>query len=295
MCTQSQIQNMSQRTVFNSYSIYSYRKFVKAKIQIINLERLSLSKKQKIKEIQVSEKQLEALLIKDLSVIDPKLRFLGRQIETDSGFLDVLALHEEDNGLALIELKVKEDDGQLFQAVRYYDWVKSRIELIRRSYNKEIDIHVDPWIILVAPSFSENLKKVARYISVDYLSLYEYSVLQLSNGDKWVFCKDIDYGEPYEPREIPTIDGHLNYITNQKVRSICSDALSTLKKSGIEVQPKRGKINLLLGSKIIGKVRCRKQFFKIASVLTGEWSDYHYIYTKKDWRSFFKKEIKPFI
>ena len=252
-------------------------------------------KKEKVKEIQVSEKELEALLIKDLSVIDPKLRFLGRQIETDSGFLDVLAFYEEDNGLVLIELKVKEDDGQLFQVVRYYDWVKSRIELIRRSYKKEIDVNVDPWVILVAPSFSENLKKVARYINIDFLNLYEYSVLELPNGDKYVFCKEIDYGEPYEPKEIPTIEAHLNYITNENIRLICSNALSTLKDNGIEVQPKRRKMNLLIDAKIIGKIRCRRQFFKIASSLRGEWIDYHYIYTHKDWDSFFKKEIKPFI
>ena len=207
----------------------------------------------------------------------------------------MLAFHEEDNGLALIELKIKEDDRQLFQAIRYYDWVKSRIELIRRSYKKDVDVSVDPWVILVAPSFSENLKKVARYISVDFLSLYEYSVLQLANGNKYVFCKDVDYGEPYEPKEIPTVEGHLNYIINEKIRSICSNVLSTLKDYDIEAQPKRGKINLLLGSKIIGKIRCRRQFFKVASSLTGQWSDYCNVYTKKDWNSFFKKEMKPFI
>jgi len=252
-------------------------------------------KKQRVEEIEVTEKKLEALLVKDLSVIDPKLSFLGRQIETDSGFLDVLAFHEEDNGLALMELKVKEDDGQLFQAIRYYDWVKSRIELIGRSYGKEIDVDVDPWVILVAPSFSENLRKVARYIDIDYLSLFEYSVLQLSDGYKYVYCKDVDYGEPYEPKKIPTIEGKLSYITDENVKSIFLNALSTLKDNGIEVQPRRRRISLLHDSKVIGKIRCRRQFFKIASSFRGEWSDYYNIYTREDWNSFLKKEIKPFI
>ena len=250
--------------------------------------------KEKVEELPVSEKELEALLVKDLSVIDPSLVFLGRQIETDSGFLDMLALDKEEKSLVLLELKVKQDDEQLFQAIRYYDWVKSRIELIRRSYRKEIDVNTDPWVILVAPSFSEDLKKVARYVSMP-LNLCEYTVLKLPNGDKYVYCKDIDYGEPYEPKQIPTIDGHLNYITDENVRSILSSALSAFRENGIEVQPRKRKINLLSGADRIGTIRCRRTFFKIKSSLRGEESDYSYIYNQKDWDAFYKKEVEPYV
>ena len=253
-----------------------------------------MKEKAKVKQIRVSEKELEALLIQDLNAIDPSLEFLGRQIETDSGFLDVLAFNKEEKYIVIIELKVKQDDGQLFQAIRYYDWARSRIELIKQSYKKEIDINADGWLVLLAPSFSENLKKVARYINLP-LTLFEYSVLELPEGEKYLICKDIDYGEPYEPREIPTIEGHLNYITDKNVRLVCSDALQSLENKKIEVQPKRGRLNLLVNSEIIGRVRCRRDFFKIRTGFRGKWTDYHNIYTRKDWDSFFKKKIKPFI
>lgn len=252
-------------------------------------------KKGKIKEIKVKEKELESLLIKDLSVIDDELKILGRQIETDSGVLDVLAFYQENKSLAIMELKVEEEDRQLFQVIRYYDWVKSRIELIRRSFRKDIDTSIDPWVILIAPSFSEELKKVARYVCIPYLSLFEYSVLELPNGEKHVFCKDVDYGEPYEQKEIPTVQGHLDYITEENVKLTFSNALSVLKENGIEVQPRIRSLTLLIGSKIIGRIRCRRNFFKVKSSLREGQDTYHIINTQEEWDSFFKKRIRPFI
>lgn len=250
--------------------------------------------KGKVREIQVKEKELEALLIKDLSVINGELKFLGRQIETDSGILDILAYYQKDKSVALIELKVEEDDGQLFQVIRYYDWVKSRIELIRRSYRKDIDTSIDPWVILVAPSFSEELKKVARYVCAD-LSLFAYSVLELPDGDNYVFCKDIDYGEPNEPIEIPTIQNHLDYITDENAKLTCSTAVSVLQNNGIEVQPRRRSMTLLSGSKIIGRIKCRRGFFNVKLFLEEGQDKYHRINTQEEWDTFVKKQIKPFI
>lgn len=253
-----------------------------------------MKEKPRVKEVQVSEKELEALLIKDLSVIDPNLEFLSRQIETDSGFLDVLAFDKEEKSIVVVELKVKEDDGQLFQAVRYYDWVRSRIELIRRLYKKDIDLSSDDWLILIAPRFSENLKKVARYVTLA-VNLFEFTVLELPDGEKHVICKDIDYGEPYEPREIPTIQGHLDYITDKNVKGICSDAIEALENKNIEVQPKRRRLNLVINSNIVGRIRVRRNFFGIRTGFKGNWTEYYNVYTRKDWDSFFKKKIEPFI
>lgn len=253
-----------------------------------------MKEKSRIEKIQVSEKEVETLLIKDLTVIDPSLEYLSRQIETDSGFLDILAFDREQESIAIIELKVKEDDRQLFQGIRYYDWVRQRRDLIKRSYKKDIDTNADDWLILLAPSFSEDLQKVARYTNLT-LDLFEYSVFELPDGERHVICKDVDYGERYEPREIPTIEGHLNYITDKKVRLVCSEAIESLKNTNIEVQPKRDKLSLLLNSDIVGRIRCRRSFFKIRTAFRGKWTDYYNIYTRKDWNSFFRMRIKPLL
>jgi hypothetical protein len=253
-----------------------------------------VKEKPRLKEVQVAEKELEDLLIKDLSIIDPDLEYLGRQTETDTGPLDILAYYKQIKSLVVIELKVKEDDSQLFQALRYYDWIRSRVELIRRIYKKDIDLNAEDWLILVAPSFSDSLKKVARYINMP-VNLFEFTVLELPDGNKHVICKDIDYGEPYETKEIPTIEAHLIYITDSNARAICSDAIESLKNKGIEVLPITHRLNLLFNSKLIGKIRVRRNFFGVRTRFKNQWSDYTNIYTRKDWDNFLKYNIEPYL
>lgn len=220
--------------------------------------------KEQILRIKVKEKELEDLLINDLEELEEDLKYLGRQIMTDSGSLDILALDREKR-LVIIELKVKKDDDQLFQSIRYFDWIKSRIEWISRSYIKEgyqIDVKKDPWIFLVAPSYSDNLKKVARYVDPD-LTLYEYDVIKV-NDRKKVLCREINYGDPYEPVEIPTIQGHLNYIIKDDVRDILEKKLEELRSNHIELQPFPRRITLRYKGKIIGRIRCKERVLLFA-------------------------------
>jgi RecB family endonuclease NucS len=66
----------------------------------------------KIEEVEVSEKELENLLVENPEAIERGMKILGRQIQTDTGPLDILAV-DEDGVLTLIELKNEVDDGQL--------------------------------------------------------------------------------------------------------------------------------------------------------------------------------------
>jgi hypothetical protein len=54
-------------------------------------------------------------------------------------------------------------------------------------------------------------------------------------------------------------------------------------------------LNLLVNSDIIGRIRCRRSFFKIRTTFKGKETDYYNIYTQKDWNSFLRKRIKPFM
>ena len=219
----------------------------------------------KIKRIDAKdETELESLIINDLDEIEEGLNLLGRQIKTDSGPLDILAINKE-GSLVVIELKVKEEDEQLFQGIRYFDWVKFHIEWIAQAYHGEygykIDAKTDPSLFLIAPSFSENLKRVARYVDIDLL-LYEYDIRQIGN-EKKVFCRERNYGEPYEPTEIPTIQGHLSYITDHEIKSLFEKAIEDLKQKGIELEPKKRRITLRYKGDIIGRIRCRRSFFYV--------------------------------
>lgn len=127
------------------------------------------------------------------------------------------------------------------------------------------------------------------------LNLYEYTVIQCSAKQKYVICKDIDYGEPYESEELPTLQNHMDYISDENVKVILTKGLSQLKDHEINIQVRKRFINLLKNGNRIGKIRRRKKCFKIKSSLKGEESDYYYIYTENDWNIFLEKEITPYL
>jgi RecB family endonuclease NucS len=141
----------------------------------------------KIEEVEVSEKELEDLLVDNPDTIERGMKILGRQIQTDTGPLDILAV-DEDGVLTVIELKNEVDDGQLDQGLRYYDWVRTNIQWLAKNF-KEVDADELPRLILIAPSFSENLRKIAKYVNVN-LDLIEYHVVQLPNGKKEFFATE---------------------------------------------------------------------------------------------------------
>jgi len=117
-----------------------------------------LSKGIEIVTEKLSEIQLEALLMSDIEVIEEGMVVLGNQIDTRSvGELDVLTV-AEDGELNVIELKIKETDSQLFQGLRYLDWINNNISLISKVYTKEKQVKINealfPRLVLIAPSFS---------------------------------------------------------------------------------------------------------------------------------------------
>jgi hypothetical protein len=187
----------------------------------------------KIEEVGVSERELEDLLVEDPEAIERGMKVLARQVQTDSGPLDILAV-DEDGVLTLIELKNEVDDGQLDQGLRYYDWARANIQWISRSF-KEVDSEELPRLILIAPAFSENLRRIAKYVNVN-LSLMEYHVIRLPDGRKGVLCHRIEVGRPPEPLAVPTKEGNIKRIEDERVRRLCAECLKELEDRGLEVR-----------------------------------------------------------
>ncbi|WHY95406.1 endonuclease NucS domain-containing protein [Peribacillus simplex] len=73
-----------------------------------------------------SERKLEKILVKDLSILSDDLLLIGRQVQTDYGkFIDMLAIDEEGN-LHIIELKKNRTPREVVaQAVDYASWVQN--------------------------------------------------------------------------------------------------------------------------------------------------------------------------
>ena len=249
----------------------------------------------KIKQINVDERELEDLLVKNPEAIEEGMNILGRQIQTDSGPLDILA-SDADKVLTVIELKNEIDDKQLDQGLRYYDWVKSNIQWISKHFPDKVDSEQEPRLILIAPGFSENLKRIAKYVNVS-LDLLEYTVIQLPDGEKYVLCKLVEIGKPSEPTILPTREGHLKRIENEKVRKFCEDCLNQLQNMGIEIRPiqnywfsmwYKGKRFMYLG--------CKKKFF-VCEIQRqdGSWTPRIRITSKEDWDKLFAQEIMPLL
>jgi hypothetical protein len=247
----------------------------------------------KVEEVEVSEKELEDLLNEDPEAIEEGMRILGRQIKTDSGILDVLAV-DTDGALTVIELKNEIDDGQLDQGLRYYDWAVTNIQLISQSF-KEVYAEEEPRLILIAPAFSENLKKVAKYVNA-ILDLFEYHVIKTPDGQRYVLCHQVEIIEPPPPR-IPTREGNLNRIENEKVRQLCVECLKELEDTGIEIRPiQRYWFSIWYKGKVFMRLGCKKKFF-ICEVLKpdGSWIKGIRITTKEEWEKMFNNEVVPAI
>ncbi|MEM2550204.1 MAG: endonuclease NucS [Nitrososphaerota archaeon] len=248
----------------------------------------------KVKEIKIDERELEELLVRCPDAIEDNMKILGRQIRTDSGPLDILAV-DEDGALTVIELKDEVDDGQLDQGLRYYDWVRTNIQWLYRYY-EGVDPDQEPRLILVAPAFSENLRRIAKYVNVN-LDLIEYHAIRLPDGGKGILCRPLEVGRPPEPPVVPTREGHLRLIVDDKVRQLCAECLKELEGKGVEVRPLqdywfsmwyKGRRFMYLG--------CKKKFFAcLIQRSNGSWTGRIRITTKEDWEKAFNDEIAPII
>lgn len=247
---------------------------------------------------KISEAELEDLLIKDLDDIEEGLTLLGHQIPAGNiGTLDILAVDDE-GIITVLELKVEEKDTQLFQGIRYLDWATSNLLLIAQTYKKEKGVDIDtnyyPRLVLIAPSYSERLKTVVKYIC-PYVNLYEYNIIKYKNIKK-VLCREVDYGEIEFPEEPPTIKGHMEYINDLDVRQILTDAIKQFTTKGVEAHARKRSISLKFQGNIIGRIRCRRDYFRVKSYLIPEEEgEYSNIYSKEDWEKTWTETFDPFL
>jgi len=250
----------------------------------------------KILELEVDEKELESLLLKNPDVIEEDLRILGRQVQTDTGPLDLLAT-DCDKTLTVIELKNRIDDSQLDQGLRYYDWVRTHVGWIAQAYPNKVDIKQEPRLILIAPAFSENLKRIAKYVAYSIpLELLEYHVIELPSKEMGIICPWVEIGTIPEPAILPTKEGHLEYIENERVRKLCTDCLARLEDMGVEIRPKKHFwFSMFYAERQFMTLGCKRKFF-VCYILKKDlssWTERIRISKKTEWEKLFKEEIQP--
>ncbi|MCL6577877.1 MAG: hypothetical protein K6T73_00630 [Candidatus Bathyarchaeota archaeon] len=136
-----------------------------------------------IEKIRVDNPQeLGQMVTKEMSQIEKDLTMICSNVPiNDRTTLDVLC-HDSNGQLVIIQLSVNEDDIMLLQGIQSLDYVDKFKSFLKATYNKhKIDDKERPRLILIAPSFSDALKRAVESMKGMRIDLYEWEYLKLGD------------------------------------------------------------------------------------------------------------------
>lgn len=142
-------------------------------------------------EIEISEKELQNLIVNNFDLLFPNLKLLNVEFKLKgdvrligvSGRIDILALDEKKNQIVIFELKKKQSNHILVQAIEYSDFIEDNLELIVLkidNLNSEIKKQIirtnkKPKLVLIANQFLHpSVKKIYSLQNEILLIQYKY-------------------------------------------------------------------------------------------------------------------------
>jgi hypothetical protein len=120
--------------------------------------------------------------------------------------LDILC-HDNNGQLVILQLDVKEDDIMLLHGIQSLDYVDKFKSFLKATYNKhKIDDKEKPRLILIAPSFSDAVRRAVEGMKGIRIDLYEWEYLKLGDHKglrlQPIFtCKPIEKPKEEKPAE----------------------------------------------------------------------------------------------
>lgn len=283
-----------RKSVSRRESYQRERQILKKKVCSIRPKTGVQELSQHISVTDITEKELETYLVSNPSQIKEGLMLLRQQFPTDSGPLDMLVV-DESGTICVVELKVQADEGHLNQGLRYYDYIRTNIDAIARSFKAEehdVNAEAEPGLILISTEFSESLMRIIKYVSVP-VELFRAIPIALPSGEKQAVCQNIEFGAPYDSPTIPTLEGNLAYIAEDSVRQVCKEILQDLGSRGVDIRPvKNFWFTLRKDGKLFLSLGCKRKFFSVYAAISEEhWSERIRIATRKEW----EERIEPAI
>ena len=233
------------------------------------------SKIMRVEEVDLkNEQELEYLLKKDPEQIEKGLKVIANQVITPKGRIDLLCVDEE-GVLTIVELKLDQDDDHLKQAINYFDWVLENMDWIINAYSKfKISDEYRPKVILVAKSFTESVIIGAKYFAESFdIKLYQYKALKI-NGEKFIICSEVPIPKiPEVPEKPKTIDDHLNYIKDDKIRKVFRRTIELIKSlsENIEAVPIKWGISFKYKGRTFAYLSPRREAFAIEWKQSDGW------------------------
>ncbi|MCL6430302.1 MAG: endonuclease NucS [Anaerolineae bacterium] len=250
-----------------------------------------------VKKIEIRERQeLEPILVSSPELIEEGLRIVAHQLPTPTGPLDILAI-DDGGALVVIELKNEVDDGEgpLLQALRYYDWVVENRAWIAHVYRaKDIDPQKDPRLALVAPDFSDSLKRLAKYLAVE-TELYRYQAIELPSGERTIVVTQTYYPDRAEVPRITTVPQSAERIQDADAKKLYLECLDQLTGLGLELQARANDtVSAFYKGRRVLRIYPKRSFFGVRlQHADSSMTDRIRIKAAADWGAFLSEHLRP--
>jgi len=228
----------------------------------------------KLQPIQITERDLEEFIVKNPESVEEGFKVLSRQWPTDSGPLDILGVDAE-GVITVVELKVVEDDKQIIQALRYYDFVSNYVAAIAHYFSNDKKFPItdqDPRLILIAPSFSQVLKTICKYLDIE-LDLKEYRAYKLPSGEVDLVINTVEIEERARSGIFnPNLEQKLGVIQDEQMRKLARKFIEELENVGFEKRMMHGEwVSLWHSGRRVATLGCKKKFFVIETKTEEGW------------------------
>lgn len=155
-----------------------------------------------IEEVTVKNKDsLEKIVAEEIWKIEDGLAVIGCEVPTDDNKVVDILCHDNNGQLVLLMLSINEDDSILFEALQTLNEI-NRVRQMLKYFNKnqKINDKEPARLILIAPSFSNNLLTIANGISNVRMSLFEWEYLQFGEN-KALRVTQISLSEAFKNRK----------------------------------------------------------------------------------------------
>jgi len=120
------------------------------------------------------------MITKEINQLEKDLTIICNHVPiNDKATLDVLC-HDNNGQLVIVQMNINEDDVMLLHGIQSLDYVDKFKSFLKATYNKDkIDDKEKPRLILIAPSFSDALRRAVESMKGICVDLYEWEYLKL--------------------------------------------------------------------------------------------------------------------
>ena len=205
-----------------------------------------------------SEEDLIYLVKQKLGQVEPDIKIIKEKklsFEDEDNFY--LLAHDQNNKFVLIAVRIYEDENWLYRLVDHLEWFQHYLQrwhdTLPQEERKPLNLK-DARIILIAPSFSNPLKKCVPYLSIP-INLYEYRYLKVGYQQGLLL-------NPIKLNNTQT-ENVVELNINPPLKPILDNFIKKLSKLDPNIILSYGKnhIDLTFNDQSLGQIRFAKKFF----------------------------------